>query len=186
VYAAYRQIYAALKFLYTVTLKLSWVVERIPFPKRQHRPLPVVLHPEKLVRLFQVVRRPKYRTLFMTCYASGLRVDEACLFRIADINSKQKLLHISHAKGGQERVTLLSAKLLDVLRDYWRIEKPRLWPFPGSTPAEPLASASACSALRQAGLDAGLNKPCTWTARLVEQCATRAVGFTSGEVRGLF
>ena len=56
---------------------------------------------------------------------------------------------------------MLSAKLLDVLRDYWRIDKPRLWLFPGSTPAEPLATASARSALRQAALDAGLTKPCT-------------------------
>ena len=160
-YAAYRQIYAALKFLYTVTLNRPWDVERIPFPKRQYRPLPVVLHPQELVALFQAVRRPKYRTLFITCYAAGLRIDEACHLRIVDIDSKQMLLHVRHAKGGQERVTLLSAKLLDVLRGYWRIEKPRHWLFPGSTPAEPLATASARSALRQAGLDAGLTKPCT-------------------------
>jgi len=160
-YPAYRQIYAALKFLYTVTLKRSWEIEHIPFPKQQHRPLPVVLNPEELLALFQAVRRPKYRTLFMTCYAAGLRIDEACHLRIADIDSKQMLLHVRHAKGGQERLTLLSAKLLDVLRAYWRLEKPRLWLFPGSTPAEPLATGSARSALRQAGLDAGLTKPCT-------------------------
>ena len=160
-YAAYRQIYAALKFLYTVTLNRPWEVERIPFPKRQHRPLPVVLNPEELVTLFQAVRRPKYRALFMTCYAAGLRIDEACHLRIVDVDSKQMLLHVRHAKGGQERVTLLSAKLLAVLRAYWRIEKPRHWLFPGSTPAEPLATASARTALRQAGLDAGLTKPCT-------------------------
>jgi integrase/recombinase XerD len=160
-YAAYRQIYAALKFLYTVTLKRSWEVAHIPFPKQSHRPLPVVLAPEELVSLFQAVRRPKYRTLFMTCYAAGLRIDEACHLRITDIDSKQMLLHVRHAKGGQERVTVLSAKLLEVLRAYWRLEKPRLWLFPGSTPAEPLATGSARSALRQAGLDAGLTKPCT-------------------------
>ena len=100
-YSAYRQIYAALKFLYAVTLKRAWEVEHLPFPKPQHRPLPVVLHPEELVTLFQAVRRPKYRTLFMTCYASGLRIDEACHLRIADIDSKQMLLHVRHAKGGQ-------------------------------------------------------------------------------------
>jgi len=160
-YAAYRQIYAALKFLYTVTLKRCWEVAHIPFPKQSHRPLPVVLAPEELVSLFQAVRRPKYRTLFMTCYAAGLRIDEACHLRITDIDSKQMLLHVRHAKGGQERVTVLSAKLLEVLRAYWRLEKPRLWLFPGSTPAEPLATGSARSALRQAGLDAGLTKPCT-------------------------
>jgi hypothetical protein len=66
-----------------------------------------------------------------------LRIDEACHLRIADIDSKQILLHVRHAKGGQERVTLLSAKLLDVLRAYWQIEKPRHWLFTGSTPAEP-------------------------------------------------
>src|SRR6516162_8444734 len=104
-YPAYRQIYAALKFLYTVTLKRSWEVEHIPFPKRQHRPLPVVLNAEELLALFQAVRRPKYRTLFMTCYAAGLRIDEACHLRIADIDSKQMLLHVRHAKGGQERVS---------------------------------------------------------------------------------
>jgi len=109
-YPAYRQIYAALKFLYTVTLKRAWEVEHLPFPKPQHRPLPVVLHPEELVTLFQAVRHPKYRTLFMTCYAAGLRIDEACHLRIADIDSKQMLVHVRQAKGGQERVTLLSAK----------------------------------------------------------------------------
>ena len=160
-YAAYRQMYAALKFLYTVTLNRPWEVERIPFPKRQHRPLPTVLSPEELVTLFQAVRRLKYRTLFMTCYAAGLRIDEACHLRISDIDSKQMLLHIRHAKGGLERITLLSEKLVAVLRDYWRIEKPRHWLFPGRTPAEPLATASARAALRQAGLDAGLTKPCT-------------------------
>ena len=36
-YESYRQIYAALKFLYTVTLKRGWEVEHIPFPRRPHR-----------------------------------------------------------------------------------------------------------------------------------------------------
>ena len=52
-------------------------------------------------------------------------------------------------------------KLLEVLRAYWREEKPRLWLFPGATPAQPLSSDAARQALQQAGLDAGLTKKCT-------------------------
>ena len=158
---AYRQIYAALKFLYTVTLGRSWEVEHIPFPRQRQRSLPVVLHPDELAALFQVFRRLKYRALFMTCYAAGLRINEACHLRIEDIDSKQMLLHVRHAKGGEDRITLLSPKLLEVLRAYWRAERPRLWLFPGTTPAEPLSTDAARQALHQACLDAGLTKKCT-------------------------
>ncbi len=60
-YAAYRQIYAALKFLYTVTLQRPWNVERIPFPKNRVRPLPTVLHADELQALFAAFVRPSYR-----------------------------------------------------------------------------------------------------------------------------
>ena len=71
---AYRQIYAALKFLYTVTLKRSWEVEHIPFPKRQHRPLPVVLNAEELLALFQAVRHSaKRRRMRACCGVTGCR-----------------------------------------------------------------------------------------------------------------
>ena len=62
-HASYRQIYAALKFLYTVTLKQAWDVEHLPFPRQRQRPLPVVLHADELTALFQAFRRPKYRDL---------------------------------------------------------------------------------------------------------------------------
>ena len=58
--------------------------------------------------------------------------------------------------GGERSIDRLSAKLLDALRAYWRIEKPRLWLFPGSTPAEPLATGSARTALR---VDQALHAP---------------------------
>jgi integrase/recombinase XerD len=160
-HASYRQIYAALKFLYTVTLGRAWEVEHLPFPRQRQRPLPMVLHADELTALFQAIRRLKYRALFMACYAAGLRINEACHLRVEDIDSKQMLVHVRHAKGGKERLTLLSAKLLEVLRSYWREEKPPLWLFPGTTPDRPLSSDAARQALQQACLDAGLTKKCT-------------------------
>lgn len=160
-HASYRQIYAALKFLYTVTLGRAWEVEHLPYPRQRLRSLPVVLHAEELAILFQTIRSPKYRALFMTCYAAGLRINEACHLRVEDIDSKQMLVHVRHAKGGKERITLLSAKLLEVLRSYWMEQKPRHWLFPGKTPDRPLSSDTARQALEQICLDAGLTKKCT-------------------------
>jgi integrase/recombinase XerD len=160
-HSAYRQIYAALKFLYTVTLGRAWEIEHLPFPRQRLRSLPVVLCADELAALFQAVRRLKYRALFMTCYGGGLRINEACHLRVADIDSKQMLIHVSDPKGGQERITLLSAKLLEVLRAYWQEEKPRLWLFPGATPDQPLSCDVAREALHKASLDAGLTKKCT-------------------------
>ena len=160
-HASYRQIYAALKFLYTVTLGRAWEVEHLPYPRQRLRSLPVVLHAEELAILFQTIRSMKYRALFMTCYAAGLRINEACHLRVEDIDSKQMLVHVRHAKGGKERITLLSAKLLEVLRSYWMEQKPRHWLFPGKTPDRPLSSDTARQALEQICLDAGLTKKCT-------------------------
>jgi site-specific recombinase XerD len=160
-HSAYRQMYAALKFLYTVTLGRGWEVEYLPFPRRRERSLPAVLSGDELATLFQAFRRLKYRALFMTCYGAGLRINEACHLRVADIDSKQMLIYVRHPKGGQERITLLSAKLLEILRAYWQEEKPRLWLFPGATPDQPLSCDVARQALQKASLDAGLTKKCT-------------------------
>jgi integrase/recombinase XerD len=160
-YAAYRQIYAALKFLYTVTLQRPWQVQRLPFPKNRVRPLPVVLHAEEIQALFGAFVRPKFRALFMTCYAAGLRINEACHLRVTDLDSKRMLIQVRHPKGGRERYTLLSPRLLQVLRDYWRLERPTVWLFPGATPNEPLSADCARQAFAGACRDAALTKHCT-------------------------
>jgi integrase/recombinase XerD len=160
-YDSYRQIYAALKFLYTVTLGRPWAVAHIPHPRLRDRRLPVVLSAEELTAFFAAVRHPKYRALFRACYAAGLRINEACHLRAADLDSKQMLLHVRYPKGGRERLTLLSPKLLEELRAYWLLEKPRDWLFPGDTPADPVSTDAARQAFRQAARDAGLTRPCT-------------------------
>jgi site-specific recombinase XerD len=160
-HSSYRQIYAALKFLYTVTLQRPWQVERIPVPRNRLRPLPAVLHAEELKALFEAFVRPKFRALFMTCYAAGLRINEACHLQIADIDSKRMLIRVRHPKGGRERYTLLSPRLLQVLRDYWRLERPAVWLFPGSTAAEPVSTDFARQAFTCACRDARLTRHCT-------------------------
>jgi integrase/recombinase XerD len=160
-YESYRQVYAALKFLYTVTLGRPWAVAHIPHPRLRVRRLPVVLSGEELTAVFAAVRRPMYRVLFMACYAAGLRINEACHLRAADVDSKQMVLHVRHPKGGRERLTLLSPRLLLELRAYWLAERPRDWLFPGAAPAEPVSTDAARRAFARAARAAGIAQTCT-------------------------
>jgi integrase/recombinase XerD len=162
-YASYRQVYAALKFLYGVTLGRPGVVSRIPFPKRRPPALPKVLTAEQLTAFFAALRNLKYRALFMTCYAAGLRLQEACQLRVEDVDSRRMVLRV-RGKGNCERLTLLSPRLLEVLRAYWRQAKPKVWLFPGASPQRPIGRDTARnvfhSACEQAGLPALYSPHC--------------------------
>jgi integrase/recombinase XerD len=144
-----------------VTLQRPWAVAHIPHPRARDRRLPTVLTSAELTALFAATRAPKYRALFLTCYASGLRINEACHLQPADIDSRQMLIRVRHAKGGRERLTLLSPRLLQELRQYWVLAKPRGWLFPGATPDEPLSTDAARQAFAQAARAAGLTQRCT-------------------------
>lgn len=158
---SYRQVRAALKFLYTVTLKRPWEVEHIPVPKRPHPRLPQVLNAQELTALFDALQSPKYRAVLMTCYAAGLRISEACRLRVADIDSQRMVLRVRDGKGGKERLTVLSPRLLALLRRYWLIDKPPEWLFAGQDPAQPVTPDAVRTVFRLACRKAGLEKHCT-------------------------
>jgi site-specific recombinase XerD len=160
-YDTYRQILAALKFLYTVTLQQPWTVIRLPFPKARPHPLPTLLNQQELVALFEAFRKPKYRALFMTCYAAGLRIKEACQLRVEDIDSSRMVLRVHYGKAGKQRCTVLSPRLLAVLRNYWQIAKPRPWLFPGQTATGHVSPDTARQVFRRACLTAHLDKKCS-------------------------
>jgi integrase/recombinase XerD len=160
-YDTYRQVRAALKFLYTITLKRSWEVEHLPVPRRAWRKLPVVLTTTELTSLFDALKSPKYRAVVLTCYGAGLRIGEACRLRVADVDSQRMVLRIRDGKGGQERLTLLSPRLLALLRRYWVIAKPKEWLFPGRDGTQPITPSCVRSVVRKARVQAGLAKRCS-------------------------
>jgi integrase/recombinase XerD len=133
----YVQVLCALRFLFNVTLGRKEVLEGIPHP-RTAKKLPLVLAMEEVAQFFAAVRNPKHRALLMTIYAGGLRVSEAVGLRVADIDSKRMLIRVRQGKGRKDRYVNLSARLLEVLREYWRVFRPSEWLFPGKSPARPL------------------------------------------------
>lgn len=160
-YPTYRQILAALKFLYKVTLGREWEVRCLPFPKYRQPALPRVLRDDQLLALFAALKRPKYRALFMTCYAAGLRISEACRLRIEDIDSRRMVIRVPQGKGSKERYTVLSPRLLTVLRLYWKLARPPEWMFPGQGASGTIAPDTVRQVFRRAREEAGLGPWCT-------------------------
>ena len=156
--STYRQIVAALKFLYTVTLSRAWVVERIPFPRNRRPRLAKVLRADQIVQLFAALRRPKYRVLLMTCYAAGLRISEACRLRVEDIDSRRMVIRVQYGKGNKQRYTVLSPRLLAALREYWKTERPMEWLFPGQGASGHVTPEAVRTVFRKACKQIGLEK----------------------------
>jgi integrase/recombinase XerD len=159
-WSSYNQALCALRFVSGVTLGKDWVLERFVGPK-QEKKLPVVLSPGEVSQFFRAVRSPKHRALLMTASAAGLRVSEVVALRIDDIDSRRMVLRVRRGKGRKERSVMLSPRPLEVLRDYWRQERPSPYLFPGLTPGRPIGIRTAQEACRQARRASGVGKPVT-------------------------
>ena len=79
--------------------------------------------------------------------------------KVTDIDSKRMIIHVREGKGKFPRQVMLSAKLLEILRVYWRGRKPRDWLFPGKRTGQQLKANTVrvvCQKLRE---QLGIRKP---------------------------
>ena len=159
-WAWYNQTVCALRFLYSVTLKKDWAVERIPFGRKTST-LPVVLSIEEVSRLLDAVKHPIYKTILSTIYSSGIRVSEACNLQASDIDSHRMLIRIRQGKGKKDRYVILSERVLALLRNHWKQYRPALWLFEGSAPDRHVEIESVQRACAQARKAAGIQKKAT-------------------------
>jgi integrase/recombinase XerD len=152
---------AALRFLYKVTLKRDWKLDEvIPAPKKPQT-LPVVLSPEEVVRFLDGVASRQHRVILTTCYAAGLRISEAVRLTPPAIDSARMVLRVEQGKGQKDRYVMLSPKLLEILRDWWRVARPRHWLFPGDRPGQPITRSAVERACQQAHRLCRIPKPIT-------------------------
>ncbi|WP_374616593.1 tyrosine-type recombinase/integrase [Thauera aminoaromatica] len=150
----------ALRFLYKVTLKQPWAVEEIPMPKRPFK-LPVILSREEVMHFLEAVGSAKHRTLLTAIYAAGLRVSEATHLKVTDIDSQRMMLRVDQGKGQKDRYVMLSPRLLEALRLYWKAARPTLWLFPGDLPDQPITRDAVGQACQKAHRASGIAKPIT-------------------------
>jgi site-specific recombinase XerD len=66
---------------------------------------------------------------------------------------------VRQGKGRRDRQALLPPKLLELLRAYWRTERPTDWLFPATNRTRPIAPKVVFLACRNAARVAGIVKP---------------------------
>lgn len=156
-YASVNQAACAFRFLFDRVLNRPQARLDIPMAKVPKR-LPQILSREEVSRLLGAAGTLRARTLLTVTYAAGLRVSEACALQVADIESApdRMCLKVRQGKGNQDRYTLLSPRLLDTLRAYWRVGRPGRWLFPNPAGTGPIDLKTAqriyCAARDAAGI----------------------------------
>jgi integrase/recombinase XerD len=118
----------AIKFFFEHTLKREWPTLELVRPRREKK-LPVVLSREEVRRILEQVQTPVYRACLKTIYSCGLRLHEGAQLQVSDIDSGRMALHI-HGKGGKDRYVPLPDRTLELLREFWKTHRSRLWLFP--------------------------------------------------------
>jgi site-specific recombinase XerD len=152
---------AALRFVYKVSLKKNWQFEEvIPAPKLPQK-LPVVLSPEEVMRFLGCINNIKHRAILTTCYAAGLRISEAVGLKTDDIDSQRMVIRVDQGKGQKDRYVMLSPVLLQILRAWWRVNRPRPWLFPGDIPGEHISTYPVVWACHKARNISGIRKVIT-------------------------
>lgn len=159
-WSLFNQTACGLRFLYRVTVPRDWHVEQIPFP-RQAKKLPVVLSLEEVARFFDAITNLKHRAILMTAYSAGLRTSEVVQLLVHDIDSQRMMIRIEQGKGQKDRYVMLSQKVLELLREYYKLVRPKVWLFPGKNPNRPINITTVQKAAKRARLRSGLHKQVT-------------------------
>ncbi len=159
-YTYQNQTISAAKLFFREIKNSGLDVETFKRPIAQ-RKLPNVLSKEEVKLILNALKNTKHRTMLSLIYACGLRRSELLNLLPSHVDSNRKLLLIKQSKGNKDRIVPLSEKTIEMLRDYYKIEKPKKWLFEGEKPGEKYTEQSLQKVLKNTLLKAGIKKNVT-------------------------
>ena len=148
---------ATLRFFFRVTLGRGDIVNHTQFV-REPRKLPVVLSPQEVARFLDAAPGIKYKAALSVAYGAGLRVSEVVALKVCDIDSKRMIIRVEQGKGRKDRYVMLSPRLLELLRAWYKAARPRGWLFPGVNPVQPMTTRQLTRACHAAAHMAAIGK----------------------------
>lgn len=121
----------AIKFYYEKVIGGVRKFYQLERPIKEQK-LPTVLSVEEVQAMIKATGNLKHKTMIMVCYSAGLRLSEVLNLRLADVDSHRMQISVKGGKGKKDRYTLLSEKLLPLLREYFKAYRPKEYLFEGS------------------------------------------------------
>jgi len=118
----------SIKFYYTHVLHQEIDDYYLPRPKREKR-LPQILNEQEVSRILKCISNLRAKCMIFLIYSAGLTPSEVTYIRVEDIDSDKMQIFISSARNNKDRHVILSRKLLDLLREYFKQYKPKEWLF---------------------------------------------------------
>jgi integrase/recombinase XerD len=128
--AQQNQVINSIKFLYEKVLEKKYDKVSFERPKKE-RHLPQVIDKNYIITQINKINNLKHKTILSLTFSIGLRVSEVVNLKISDIDSKRMLIFIRNAKGKKDRIVPLSVNILNLLRIYYLIYKPKEYLFNG-------------------------------------------------------
>lgn len=154
------QIVNAIKLYFKIVRETKVEIEKIHRPKRA-KLLPNVLSKEEIKLILNAHSNIKHKMMLSLIYSCGLRCGELLALQPKHIDSKRNIVLLKNAKGQKDRIVPLSPKILEMLRDYYKVFKPTTYLFEGQTAGISYDSRSLQLVLKQALHKARITKPAT-------------------------
>lgn len=154
------QVVNAIKLYFSTCRDIKIDIDKIHRPKRA-KLLPNVLSKEEVKLILDAHSNIKHRVMLCMIYSCGLRRSELLNLKFADIDSRRNIVFIHMSKGKKDRIAPLSPKILEMLRHYYTLYKPKVWLFEGHNPGEQYSDQSLQSVMKTAIEKARINKPVT-------------------------
>jgi integrase/recombinase XerD len=154
------QVVNAVKLYFSAIQYKKIDVELIHRPRRE-KVLPNVLSKEEVKAILNAHVNIKHKMMLSLIYSCGLRCGELLALHPVNIDSKRNIIFLKNAKGKKDRIVPLSPLILKMLREYYKIYKPKTYLFEGQNISMPYDARSLQLILKQALEKTGIRKPVT-------------------------
>jgi integrase/recombinase XerD len=154
------QIVNAIKLYFKIVKETAIEIDKVHRPKRE-KVLPNVLSKEEIKAILEAPKNLKHKAMLSMIYSCGLRRSELLNLIPNDIDSKRNVVIIRQSKGKKDRITPLSPKILELLRDYYKEYSPKIYLFEGQEKNTQYSARSLEEVLKKSIKLAKINKPVT-------------------------